>query len=243
MVSFAVGTQTFGSVIRPAVVLRRGWTEADASASFRAPASGCSPDRWTRSACSPAAWQTPRWSPMFSRATIRSIPIPGWLPPPRLLDIALTDPPVLPDLAFVKSPVWDQAEPETQQGFRELAEALGERCTEVALPDIFGEWQGAHRALMQAGMARNLAPTIRRARIKLSPPMRSDHRRRVESDRRRLPDGAGLARGAQQRPRSVVRSLRCHRHAGRAWRGAARPGCRPAIRSSTASGRCAAFRP
>jgi Asp-tRNA(Asn)/Glu-tRNA(Gln) amidotransferase A subunit family amidase len=85
----------------------------------------------------------------------------------------LTEPPVPPDLAFVKSPVWDRAEPETQEGFRELVEALGKRCTEVALPEIFGEWLGAHRSLMQAGMARNLAPYYRKAKDRLSPAMRA----------------------------------------------------------------------
>jgi Asp-tRNA(Asn)/Glu-tRNA(Gln) amidotransferase A subunit family amidase len=92
--------------------------------------------------------------------------------PPRLLDIALTSPPVKPAIAFVRTPVWDEAEAATQDGFAELVEVLGEACAEVALPDSFGEWRAAHRALMTAGMARNLGSYYRRARDRLAPGLR-----------------------------------------------------------------------
>ena len=93
-------------------------------------------------------------------------------PPPRMLDVTLTEPPVTPDLAFVKTPMWDEAEPATHEGFAELAEALGKHCTEVALPDVFQEWAGAQRTLMRAGMARNLEPYYRKGKDRLSPVLR-----------------------------------------------------------------------
>ncbi|MEX0852843.1 MAG: amidase family protein, partial [Bauldia sp.] len=94
-------------------------------------------------------------------------------PPPRLLDTALAEPPVRQELAFVKTPAWDAAEPATRDAFGELAEALGKRCVEVSLPAVFEEWPAAHRSLMKAGMARNLARHYQRDKAKLSEPLRS----------------------------------------------------------------------
>ena len=94
------------------------------------------------------------------------------LPPPRLLDIALTDPPVTPALAFVKTPSWDLADQETKDGFGELAEALGDTCTEVALPEVFAVGNKAQRTLMVAGQARNLRSYYERGKDQLSEKMR-----------------------------------------------------------------------
>jgi Asp-tRNA(Asn)/Glu-tRNA(Gln) amidotransferase A subunit family amidase len=172
MVSFAVGTQTFGSVIRPASFC--------GIVGFK-PTHGLVPRTGVRLLSGPLDTVG-----VFARSVADAAMIADVLaghdpadvdtrlmPPPRLLDIALTDPPVLPDLAFVKSPVWGQAEPETQEGFRELVEALGKRCTNIPLPDIFEEWLAAHRSLMQAGMARNLGPYYHKAKDQLSPAMRA----------------------------------------------------------------------
>lgn len=172
MVSFAVGTQTFGSVIRPASFC--------GVVGFK-PTHGLVPRTGVRLLAGPLDTVG-----VFARSVADAAMIADVLaghdpadtdtrlmPPPRLLDIALTEPPVPPDLAFVKSTVWDQAEPSTQEGFRELTEALGQRCTEVALPEVFEEWLGAHRSLMQAGMARNLGPYYRKAKDQLSPALRA----------------------------------------------------------------------
>ena len=58
-------------------------------------------------------------------------------PPPALLTTALSDPPVSPTLAFVRQPWWQEADRETQDAFAELSDALGDRCVEVDLPPIF----------------------------------------------------------------------------------------------------------
>src|SRR5262245_41523553 len=42
-------------------------------------------------------------------------------------DIAAEEPPIEPRLAFMKTPVWDRAADETKQAFAELVEALGDR--------------------------------------------------------------------------------------------------------------------
>jgi Asp-tRNA(Asn)/Glu-tRNA(Gln) amidotransferase A subunit family amidase len=77
--------------------------------------------------------------------------------PPQLLETATSKPPVPPDFAFVKSPFWDRATPETHAGMTELAAALGKRCAEIALPDMFAEAAPLHRAMHFTGMARHLS--------------------------------------------------------------------------------------
>jgi Asp-tRNA(Asn)/Glu-tRNA(Gln) amidotransferase A subunit family amidase len=172
MVSFAIGTQTFGSVIRPA---------SFCGVVGLKPTHGLIPRTGARLLAGPLDTVGVFARSVADAAMVADVlaghdpldPDTRLMPPPRLLDITLTDPPVSPDLAFVKSPVWDQAEVATQQGFQELVETLGERCTEVPLPDIFGEWHGALRALMQAGMARNLLPYYKKGKDQLSAPMRT----------------------------------------------------------------------
>ncbi len=45
-----------------------------------------------------------------------------------------SEPPLPPSLAFVKTEVWDRADETTQQAFAELIEELGERCKIIELP-------------------------------------------------------------------------------------------------------------
>lgn len=76
--------------------------------------------------------------------------------PPRLLETALSKPPVKPDFAFVRSPAWEKAAPETKAGFDELAATLGERCKAMDLPETYGECFPTLRTIMLAGMAHHL---------------------------------------------------------------------------------------
>jgi Asp-tRNA(Asn)/Glu-tRNA(Gln) amidotransferase A subunit family amidase len=172
MIPLAIGTQTFGSVIRPASFC--------GIVGFK-PSHGLIPRTGIR-VHSRELDTVGVFARNVADAALLADALAGHdpedadtrlLPPPRLLETALTDPPVTPEIAFVKTPVWDQAEPETREGFRELAEALGAVCTEVALPEIFDEWAGALRSLMQAGTARNLAGYYRKGKDQLSPALRS----------------------------------------------------------------------
>lgn len=76
--------------------------------------------------------------------------------PPQLLDIALSEPPVAPQFAFVRSPAWSAVTPDCAAGLAEVVELLGDRCDEIELPDIFAEGMLAHRRVMLAEMAHNL---------------------------------------------------------------------------------------
>jgi Asp-tRNA(Asn)/Glu-tRNA(Gln) amidotransferase A subunit family amidase len=75
---------------------------------------------------------------------------------PRLLETALSEPPVTPQLAFVRTPAWSSIEADCAEGFGELVEALGDACDEVELPSIFAEGATAHRCIMLAEIAHNL---------------------------------------------------------------------------------------
>lgn len=91
----------------------------------------------------------------------------------RMTTAATERPPVEPLLAFVKTPAWAKASADVSDGFAELKDALGERCDEVELPAVFENAYGAHRHLMLAGFAHNLGHYHRKAADKLSPQMRS----------------------------------------------------------------------
>ncbi len=72
------------------------------------------------------------------------------------------EPPLTPVLAFVGTPYWERAEPATQEAFAELRDALGDSIDEVDLPAPFDRAAGWHRGVMAAEMARNLGHYIER---------------------------------------------------------------------------------
>ncbi len=91
--------------------------------------------------------------------------------PPPLVRTLAEEPPAEPKLAFVKTPIWDQAEAATKDAFAELLEALGAKAEPVELPDIFAEAWPAQKAIMEADMAHNLRREFEQGREKLSPVM------------------------------------------------------------------------
>lgn len=70
--------------------------------------------------------------------------------------VAAEEPPLPPRLAFVKTPMWDRADATTHAAFAELAEILGERMGEVELPSSAGRMVEAHGIVMDVEMAHNL---------------------------------------------------------------------------------------
>jgi Asp-tRNA(Asn)/Glu-tRNA(Gln) amidotransferase A subunit family amidase len=115
---------------------------------------------------------------------------------PDLLADALIDLPTPPKLAFVEGPAWDRAEPETQRAFATLADSLG-NCVKAALPDAFAESAAVMHALTHVGFARNYGTYYERGADRLSPFMRDA----IEQGRR-IPDTehrAALERQAQMR--------------------------------------------
>jgi len=75
---------------------------------------------------------------------------------PRYAATAASAPPLPPRFAFVRTPVWDQAESVTQEAFAELIEVLGESAAEVDLSGSLAPVIDFHRVIMEAEMAHNL---------------------------------------------------------------------------------------
>lgn len=91
---------------------------------------------------------------------------------PRLLETARSAPPVKPSFALVKGPTWDAADADTKDGLAELSDFLGDACDEVPLPSAFDRAHDLQRVLMMAGFAKNLAPYYEKGRDQLSDVMR-----------------------------------------------------------------------
>jgi len=88
-------------------------------------------------------------------------------------EVTAQEPPLPPRLAFVKGPVWDRATPETRAAFEELAGELGERVAEVELPPSAERALEWHRIIMQAEMAANLDLEWEKGRDRLSESLRT----------------------------------------------------------------------
>lgn len=92
--------------------------------------------------------------------------------PEALSQFAESAPPSPPRFAFVRTPVWDRADADAKALLCELANALGPRCDAVELPDVFANAHAAHRCVMVTGFAHNLRDYGARGFDLLSPAMR-----------------------------------------------------------------------
>ena len=87
-------------------------------------------------------------------------------------DIAAEEPPLKPLLGFVQPPVWDRAEPQTREAFAELTETLKDSVVTIELPPSCAEALDWHRTIMEAEMAANLDREYEKGRDRLSPSLR-----------------------------------------------------------------------
>lgn len=91
---------------------------------------------------------------------------------PDLIRVAAQEPPIPPHFAFVKTPSWDQAEQVVQDGFAELVEFLGAQVTEVDLNDLLVDVIDWHRTLMESDLARSYQREYQRGGERLSEALR-----------------------------------------------------------------------
>ena len=101
---------------------------------------------------------------------------------PPFVAVAASEPPLPPRFAFVKSPVWEQADAVTKDAFGELVEFLDEAATEVELGESFERAIDLHRTVMEVEMAHNLHRDYEKGGDQLSAPLR----RIIERGRARL---------------------------------------------------------
>jgi Asp-tRNA(Asn)/Glu-tRNA(Gln) amidotransferase A subunit family amidase len=90
-----------------------------------------------------------------------------------LREVAAEEPPIEPMLALVKTPRWETAEGEMKEAFLELAASLGSRVEEVELfPSAAEAWEW-HQAIMDAETAANLEAEWNKGRDLLSAAVRA----------------------------------------------------------------------
>jgi Asp-tRNA(Asn)/Glu-tRNA(Gln) amidotransferase A subunit family amidase len=82
------------------------------------------------------------------------------------------EPPLEPMLAFIKTPHWERLDADNKEAFKELTDALGDGIEEVELfPSAREAWDW-HRTIMEAEMAANLEPLWVAGKEKLSEKLR-----------------------------------------------------------------------
>jgi Asp-tRNA(Asn)/Glu-tRNA(Gln) amidotransferase A subunit family amidase len=99
---------------------------------------------------------------------------PDTQPRARIPFVAVTaeEPPLPPLIGFVKTPMWDRATGESHEAFAEVTEHLGDRVEEVVLPESALHALEWHRTVMEAEMAANLAAEYEKGRERLSESLR-----------------------------------------------------------------------
>jgi len=171
MVPLAVGTQTGGSVIRPA--------SFNGVVGFK-PTFGLISRKGVL-AQSPALdtvgvfARTVEDSALIAELLTAYDPADADMKPrsrPRLREVAIDTPPVTPMLAFVKGPTWDKAEKVTEEAFAELVEALGEQCDTFDLPPIYHQAPKWQKLIQTAEVGKYFGPLLDHAADGVSDPMK-----------------------------------------------------------------------
>jgi Asp-tRNA(Asn)/Glu-tRNA(Gln) amidotransferase A subunit family amidase len=91
---------------------------------------------------------------------------------PDLIQAAAAEPLTPPRLAFVKTPMWDQAAEDTRQAFADLCQRLGPHAQEAVLPPVFDAAAAWHRTIMEPDLAKNFAAEYSRGQERLSATLR-----------------------------------------------------------------------
>lgn len=166
MVPLAIGTQTGGSVIRPAAFCGVVGLKPSFGLIPRTGVLMQSPFLDTMGVFARTVEDAALLADVlagYDQADPATAPIPM----PRLLKTAQTKPPVTPTFAFVRPPGWDDADPQMRAALEELAEVLGERCFEAPLTG-FEAVADARQAINLAEMAKCYYGLERRGRDQMS---------------------------------------------------------------------------
>jgi Asp-tRNA(Asn)/Glu-tRNA(Gln) amidotransferase A subunit family amidase len=91
---------------------------------------------------------------------------------PPLTQVAASEPPLPPRFAFVRSPAWKHVEPAMSEAFAELVDALGEAASEVEIGTGFERALDMHKTVMEVEMAHNLHRDYEKGRDQLSERLR-----------------------------------------------------------------------
>tara|TARA_R110002110_G_scaffold28684_2_gene103530 strand:- start:1363 stop:2721 length:1359 start_codon:yes stop_codon:yes gene_type:complete len=136
MVPLAIGTQTGGSIIRPASYCGVTGYKPTFGAIPRRGILTQSPTLDTVGVfASDPAGAALLAEVLFGYDAEDAATVPQ--PAPALHAAATSTPPLVPVFGFVRPPGWEDAEPQLQDAFNELVEALGDQAFELPLPALF----------------------------------------------------------------------------------------------------------
>ncbi|MCF8199986.1 MAG: amidase [Sulfuritalea sp.] len=171
MVPLALGTQTNGSVIRPAAYCG---------------VYGFKPSRGTISRQG-ILIQSPRLDqPGFFARSLEDLALLGEVLSaydpdepdmvPRacvpMQKVCIEEPPLPPKLALIKTPLWPKADADVHEGLAELAHHLGEYVSEFELPESAARALDWHQTIMEAEIAASYEADYERGADKLSTSLR-----------------------------------------------------------------------
>ena len=91
---------------------------------------------------------------------------------PDLIGFATQAPLVPPRLAFVKTPAWDQADEDVQGAFAELMTFLGDKVEELDLSELLAKAVEWHRTIMEADLAKSFRREYERGKESISATLR-----------------------------------------------------------------------
>jgi Asp-tRNA(Asn)/Glu-tRNA(Gln) amidotransferase A subunit family amidase len=171
MVPLAIGSQTNGSVIRPAAFCG---------------VYGCKPTHGTISRhgaliLSHALDHVGVFARSLPDAALILEVLAGYDPQdndtrpvaaPAFLETVVAEPPLPPRFAFVQTPIWDKADAETRATIEGLVGRLGTQAKTIKLGESFAAAWDDHSAIMAADMAHNLRPVVERGEAASSKALR-----------------------------------------------------------------------
>jgi Asp-tRNA(Asn)/Glu-tRNA(Gln) amidotransferase A subunit family amidase len=175
MVSLSVGTQTNGSVIRPAAYCGVYGYKPSFGRISRHGVLEQSPPLDTIGVFARDLADLALIADVLMRYDAQdSAMIP--LAPPCIAPIMAQEVPASPHFAFIRSPVWEQVEPVTKDALRELIEATNEAQPKtidiVDMPASFAALHEDHRQVMEGDLARSFAAEYQRGKVQLSAVLR-----------------------------------------------------------------------
>ncbi|MBI1384232.1 MAG: amidase [Rhizobiales bacterium] len=153
MVPLAIGTQTAGSVIRPAAFCGITGFKPTFGAISRRGILAQSPSLDTVGVMG----RDPEDVALLAEALFGHDPLDRSTAPaphPRLLECVRAGAPLAPTFAFVRTPYWERADPQMREALEELVDLLGENCAEVELPAAFAESDEIRKRIQFAELAK-----------------------------------------------------------------------------------------
>ena len=90
-------------------------------------------------------------------------------PAPPMCKLVASQPPLPPRFAVVRTPFWERMDADAREAFEDLAEELGDAGMPVELHDSAAEAVTWHRTIMEADLAASFAREFKSGRERLSP--------------------------------------------------------------------------